>query len=102
MKKLNVELVHPTQDYRTVGDLQEDAKLILMDVDSDIQALKDDYGEEFVEELSGFGCFFVEEKEGEFARLYGCSSSVPWLNQSVTRLKTSSEIVAEYISKRDS
>ena len=92
-----MELLHPVQDYRTVGDLQDDEKLTL---EQDPSCLREYYGKEFAKEMAEFGCFFLDASDGDYDRVYGCYSSIPWLLSSVVRIKTPSEIIAEHINNR--
>lgn len=100
-QKIVIALVHPKQDYQTVGDLQNDKDLSLCDIDWDINALKEAYGNTYAKELSEYDVFYLDTRKGDYDRVYASSGYPPYLTARVTRLKTPSEILSEYIKIRD-
>lgn len=91
-------LIHPTQDFQTIADLEKDASLQLLS-DDEAERLKRDYSELYADELDDLHGFFVEIRRGEYMRVFGFHGSVPNLDKQVTRLKTITELLSE-ISER--
>ena len=75
----------------TIADLEARPELELIDVDTDINAVKDSVGEA----ASEFDAFFINQQDGEYTEVYGFYGIIPALNKPVFKIVGAKKTAAE-------
>ena len=76
----------------TIKDLENDASLILVDRDMDVQDIKEHVGED----ANDFDGFFVEQKDGDYVRIYGYEGSIPYSGKNVFQIVGSKKTASDF------
>ena len=63
---------------KQVKDIDTDPDIMLLTNSQDIEAVKDHFGSP---DWFDYGCLFVKVIDGDYAEVYGCEPSVPYLTE---------------------
>jgi hypothetical protein len=70
--------------YLTVRDLEKRKDLQFIDVDYEVDAIKEYFPKD---DIDDFSAFFVKTKDGDYVEVWGIETTVPYLYERVYRVK---------------
>lgn len=85
----------PRMIFTTIGEIQNYPEFVLAQTDQDIAFIKDYVGKD----ARDFDGFFVKQRDGEIAELYGFKGSMPDVSKAVTKIMTPEERIRSLASR---
>lgn len=78
--------------FGTIGDIQNRQDLELVNIDSDVEFIKEYLGgtdkrTKYRKQLTDYSLFFVKIDNGEYTEVYGSTSSVAWLSARLDKIE---------------
>jgi hypothetical protein len=90
--RMDNQTTMPTMIFSTIADLQNQPEFVLVQTDGDIAFVKDYVGKD----AKDFDGFFIKERNGEMAEIYGFHGTTPDLRKSITKIMTPEERISTF------